>query len=161
MTLSKQMFGLIVCLAVAFLAAAIGAVASVRAADFYQQLVRPEWAPPSNVFGPVWSVLYLMMGVASWLMWRTRDSRSPAALRLYVVQLAANALWSWLFFAWRQGQWAFVEILVLWVLIVATVISFWRIRTLAGVLLLPYLLWVTFASVLAYNVWRMNPTLLG
>jgi tryptophan-rich sensory protein len=161
MSLRKQILGLIGWLMLAFIAAAIGAVASVQAADFYQGLVRPSWAPPAKVFGPVWSVLYLMMGISSWLIWRTRDLRSALPLTLYVVQLAANALWSWLFFAWHQGQWAFVEILVLWGLIVATTISFWRIRSLAGVLLLPYLLWVSFASGLAYNVWRLNPNLLG
>ena len=161
MSVSKQVVGLIVCLVVAFAAATVGAVASIRAADFYQTLVRPGWAPPANVFGPVWSALYLMMGISSWLIWRTRDTRSTTALGFYVVQLAANALWSWLFFAWHQGRWAFIEILVLWVLIVATIVSFSRIRPLAGVLLLPYLLWVSFASVLAYTVWRLNPELLG
>ena len=161
MSLRRQLFGLIAWLTLAFFAAAIGAAASIQAADFYRELVRPSWAPPANVFGPVWSVLYLMMGVSSWLVWRARHPKSVLALTLYVAQLAANALWSWLFFAWRQGRWAFVEILVLWLLIVVTTISFWRIRPLAGVLLLPYLLWVSFASVLAYNVWRLNPKLLG
>lgn len=153
--------GLIAWLLLAFLAAGIGAVASIQAADFYQGLARPSWAPPGMVFGPVWSVLYLLMGISSWLIWRTRDSQTALPLALYAVQLAANALWSWLFFAWHQGQWAFVEIIVLWVLIVATTISFWRIRPLAGVLLIPYLLWVSFASVLAYYVWRLNSNLLG
>ena len=161
MSPSKQVIGLIGWLTLAFLAAAVGAVASVRAADFYQELVRPSWAPPARLFGPVWSVLYVSMGISSWLVWREHQSKSRGPLALYVVQLAANALWSWLFFAWHQGQWAFVEILVLWILIVATVALFWRIRWLAGVLLLPYLLWVSFASILAYCVWQLNPKLLG
>jgi tryptophan-rich sensory protein len=101
------------------------------------------------------------MGISSWLVWREQKSGSRAALRLYIVQLAANALWSWLFFAWHRGQWAFVEIVILWFLIVATVVSFWRIRVLAGALLLPYLLWVSFAAVLAYHVWQLNPKLLA
>ena len=161
MSRSKQVLGLIGWLVLAFLAAAIGARASIQAGDFYQQLVRPSWAPPAQVFGPVWSTLYLMMGIASWLIWRTRDQRSIRSLALYVIQLAVNALWSWVFFAWHEGRWAFVVIIVLWFLILATTVSFWRIRALAGALFLPYLCWVSFASVLAYHVWRLNPKLLG
>ena len=158
---SKPILGLIGWLALAFFAAAIGAVASIQAAAFYQNLVRPSWAPPANVFGPVWTVLYLMMGISSWIVWRASEAKLAFPLVLYIVQLAANALWSWLFFAWHQGRWAFTEILVLWFLIATTVISFWRIRPVAGVLLVPYLIWVSFASVLAYAVWRLNPNLLG
>ena len=148
-------------LALAFCAAAVGAMASIRAADFYQELVRPDWAPPAKLFGPVWSVLYLLMGVSSWLVWRERATVTRQALTWYIVQLAINALWSWVFFVWRQGQWAFVHILVLWILIVATIALFRRVRPLAGVLLLPYLVWVSFAAVLAYRVWQLNPKLLG
>ena len=84
--------------------AAIGAVASASAGAFYQELSRPPWAPPSYVFGPVWTVLYLSMGVAAWLIWERRSSSGVrTALALFFVQLAANALWSWLFFGWRQG----------------------------------------------------------
>jgi tryptophan-rich sensory protein len=145
-----------------FAAAAAGGVASANAGDFYQQLVRPGWAPPPWLFGPVWSVLYLLMGIAAWLVWRERGFRGArAALTLFIVQLAANALWTWLFFAWRLGALAFGEILLLWVLIAATIAAFWRVRPLAGALLLPYLLWVTFAAALTFAVWRMNPALLG
>ena len=161
MSPTRQIIGLIGWLALAFVAAAAGAVASIRAPEFYQELVRPAWAPPGNLFGPVWSVLYFLMGLASWLVWREQHPKSGGALALYGVQLALNALWSWLFFAWREGQWAFIEIVVLWILIVAAVISFWRVRPLAGALLLPYLAWVSFASVLAFKVWRLNPRLLG
>jgi len=158
---AHQIVGLLGWLSLALIASAIGAVASIRAASFYQELVRPGWAPPGQVFGPVWTALYLMMGVASWLVWRERAALSRRALALYGVQLTVNALWSWLFFAWHQGLWAFVDIVVLWLLIVATVVAFWRIRPLAGALLVPYLLWVTFASFLAFNVWQLNPKLLG
>lgn len=157
----KQVLGLLVCLAVAFATAGLGAVASIRAAEFYQGLTQPPWAPPSSVFGPVWNFLYLCMGIASWLVWRARDDRGGVALGVYGVQLALNALWSWLFFAWHQGRWAFGEILILWVFIVATVVLFWRIRRLAAVLLLPYLAWVSFAACLAYTVWQLNPAALG
>lgn len=149
-------------LSVCFVAAAIGAVASVQAEGFYLQLVRPDWAPPAAVFGPVWTALYALIGIAAWLVWREKGFHAArAALILFLIQLVFNALWSWLFFAWHSGAWAFADIVLLWLLIVATVIAFWRVRRLAGALLFPYLLWVSFASVLNYSVWRLNPQLLG
>jgi tryptophan-rich sensory protein len=158
----EQILGLAGWLIVVFVAAAIGAVASAQAGPFYSELVRPDWAPPASLFGPVWTVLYALMGIAAWLVWRERGFRDARlALGLFLVQLALNALWSWLFFGWHLGAWAFADIVVLWVLIVATVIAFWRIRPLAGALLVPYLLWVSFAAFLNHAVWRLNPLLLG
>jgi tryptophan-rich sensory protein len=158
----EQILGLAGWLIVVFVAAAIGAVASAQAGPFYSELVRPDWAPPASLFGPVWTVLYALMGIAAWLVWRERGFRDARlALGLFLVQLALNALWSWLFFGWHLGAWAFADIVVLWMLIVATVIAFWRIRPLAGALLVPYLLWVSFAAFLNHAVWRLNPLLLG
>jgi len=158
----RQVIGLIGWLAVCFIAAGIGGVASMRAGSFYLSLDRPEWAPPATVFGPVWTTLYTLMAIAAWLVWREGGfERARTALGLFLAQLAINAVWSWMFFAWRLGGVAFADIIVLWVLLVATLISFWRIRPLAGVLLLPYLMWVSFAGVLNYSVWKMNPQALG
>jgi translocator protein len=160
--MGKQIVGLAGWLVVSFITAAIGAVASIEAAAFYSQLVRPEWAPPPGVFGPVWTTLYAMMGVAAWLVWREGGfAARRGALTLFLVQLGLNALWSWLFFAWKLGGPAFAEILVLWAAIVATLVAFWRVRKIAGVLLIPYLLWVSFASVLCFTVWQLNPRDLG
>lgn len=157
--MSSRAPGLAGWLLLAFAAAVVGAVASADAANFYAQLVKPPWAPPAWVFGPVWSVLYTLMGVAAWLVWRSpRPARG--ALWLFVAQLAANALWSWLFFAWRLGALAAVEVLVLLALIAASVLAFWRSSRTAALLLLPYLLWVAFASLLTWSVWRRNPGLL-
>lgn len=164
MTVSKQaqVGGFIAWLAICFIAAAIGAVASVQAGPFYLSLSRPAWAPPASVFGPVWTALYTLMAIAAWLVWREGGySNARAALNLFLAQLALNALWSWLFFAWHLGAVAFADILLLWVLLVATVIAFWRIRPLAGALLVPYVLWVSFAAALNYAVWKMNPGVLG
>jgi tryptophan-rich sensory protein len=162
MTHAKQFLGLVGWLLLSFAAAAIGAVASVQAADFYQQLAQPSWAPPSPVFGPVWSVLYALMGIAAWLAWREGGwHRQRGVLTLFVIQLALNALWSWLFFGWHRGALALADIVLLWLLIVATVIGFWRLRPLAGALLLPYLCWVSFASALNFAVWHLNPGMLG
>lgn len=162
MTISRIIPGLLGWLSLTFLAAAVGGYASASAGTFYQQLVRPEWAPPGWLFAPVWTVLYLMMGAAAFLVWKQRGFRTAGgALSLFVVQLTANALWTWLFFAWQHGALAFVEILVLWMLILGTTMAFWRIKSLAGLLLLPYLAWVTFAAALNYAVWQLNPGLLG
>jgi tryptophan-rich sensory protein len=146
-------------LAASFVAAALGAVATRQAPEFYAQLVRPDWAPPGWLFGPVWTLLYAMMAIAAWRVWR--KAGFGTALYLFLAQLALNALWSWLFFAWRLGGAAFGEILLLWLLIAATVAAFFRIDRLAAALLVPYLLWVSFACALTYAVWRANPQLLG
>lgn len=159
---SRQIFGLLGWLAITSAAAAVGAVASADAAGFYQQLVRPAWAPPGWLFAPVWTVLYLLMAVAAWLVWRARGfRRAGLALSLFLVQLAANALWTWLFFVWHLGGLAFAEIIILWVLILGTLITFWRVRPVAGALLVPYLAWVTLASALTFATWRLNPHLLS
>ncbi len=102
------------------------------------------------------------MGVAAWLVWREHGFRGARpALILYGVQLGANALWSWLFFAWQLGAVAFAEIVLLWLLIAATIWRFWPLHRTAAVLLLPYLAWVTFAAGLNFALWRLNPGILG
>ena len=162
MNVRTQILGLAGWLALSFLAAAAGGIASANADGFYVQLARPAWAPPPWLFGPVWTVLYVLMAIAAWLVWKARGfAGARAALALFVVQLALNALWTWIFFAWRQGAWAFAEILVLLVLIVLTAIAFFRVRPLAGALLMPYLAWVAFAAALTYSIWQINPQLLA
>ena len=144
-----------------FAFAALGAVGSSDAPTFYAQLSKPGWTPPPWVFGPVWSVLYLLMAVAAWLVWR--EAAHPgrrAAVVLFLVQLVANALWSWMFFAWRTGAGAMADVVLMLVLILATMAAFGRIRPVAAWLLLPYLAWVSFASFLTWTVWQANPTLL-
>ena len=161
-TRNRHLLGLAGWLVASFIAAAIGAAASIQAGAFYARLVRPDWAPPANVFGPVWTVLYILMGLAAWLVWREGGFRARRlALSLFLVQLAVNALWSWLFFGWHLGALAFADIVLLWGLLVATLVAFWRVRPVAGALLVPYLLWVSFATALSYSVWQHNPQLLG
>jgi len=159
---ASSLRGFIGWLAVTFVAALAGTIASLHAADFYAALDRPSWAPPAAVFGPVWTALYIAMAVAAWLVWRERGfAGARNALALFLVQLACNALWSWLFFAWHEGGLALADIAVLWVLVAATCVSFWRVRPLAAALLLPYLAWITFAAALNWAVWQRNPALLG
>lgn len=157
----RSALGLLGWLGACYATSAVGAVASIRAQGFYRELVRPEWAPPPWVFGPVWTALYALMAVAAWLVWRERGwAGARVPLALFVAQLAVNALWTWLFFAWRLGALATAEIALLWVLLLVTLVRFWRVRPLAGVLLVPYLAWVTFATALSFAVWRLNPALL-
>jgi len=158
----KDILGLVGWLILSFAVSAVGARASIEAKAFYAQLMQPEWAPPPWLFGPVWTALYAMMAVAAWLVWRSGGLRANRiALGLFIVQLVLNALWSWLFFAWNLGAWAFAEVLLLWLFIAATLGAFWRVRPLAGMVLVPYLLWVSFAAALTYAVWQLNPVLLG
>ena len=144
-------------------AGAIGAIASRNAGDLYGALARPPWAPPGWLFGPVWSTLYLLMGIAAWLVWRAEPATPAQAvgrrrgLALFVGQLALNALWTWLFFAWRQGAMAFGEIVLLVVAVAVTIWQFGRVRSLAAWLLVPYLGWVSFATALTWAVWQRNP----
>jgi len=144
-------------IAVTALFAVVGSLGSIQAPAFYAQLNQPDWAPPAWLFGPVWTVLYLMMAVAAWRV--SRAGRSPA-LYVYLVQLVLNALWSWLFFSWRMGAAAFACIIVLWLLIAATIALFRRIDQVAAALLLPYIAWVSFASALCFSIWQRNPGLL-
>jgi tryptophan-rich sensory protein len=149
--------------ALAAAAGAIGAIASRDAAVFYGGLAKPTWAPPGWLFAPVWSALYVLMGVAAWLVWRAKPMTAAAqasrgrGLALFIGQLALNALWSWLFFAWRLGAMAFGEILLLWLAVAMTTWQFGRVRPLAGWLLAPYLGWVSFATALTWAVWQGNP----
>lgn len=154
-----QALGLLGWLALVFVAAAVGALASVDAASFYLLLNKPAWAPPASAFGPVWSVLYALMGVSAWLVWREQCKLVGWALSLFIAQLLANALWSWLFFAWRLGVASFADVLLLLVLIVLTITAFFRVNRLAALLMVPYLAWVCLASALTWSVWQANPTL--
>jgi tryptophan-rich sensory protein len=124
---------------------------------WYESLAKPDWTPPGFIFAPVWTVLYILMGIAAWLVWQ-RDGfgASRLALSFFIGQLVLNALWSFLFFGAQRPDLAYLEIVVLWVTILITTILFWREKPLAGILLLPYLLWVSFASFLNLAIWQLN-----
>ncbi|MCE9614766.1 MAG: tryptophan-rich sensory protein [Lentisphaerae bacterium] len=138
-----------------FCAAATGVFVSTG--GWYAELAKPSWNPPGWLFGPVWTLLYAMMAVAAWLVWTRggwKAQRGP--LGLYLAQWALNALWTPLFFGFHRPGLAFAEILVLLLAVVATMIAFRRVRLSAGLLLFPYALWVGFATVLNFTIWRLN-----
>jgi translocator protein len=146
---------LVVLIVLCFAVAGLGGLATTPAIPtWYAGLAKPSWTPPGWVFGPVWSVLYLSMAVAAWLMWRKGNALVPLAL--FAVQLALNAAWSWLFFGLHNPGAALVDIVLLWAAIAATTIAFWRRSLVAGLLFVPYLAWVSFAAVLNWAIWRLN-----
>lgn len=143
---------LAVCLAVGFLA---GLVTQPAVETWYQTLVKPSWTPPDSVFAPVWTLLYILMAVAAWLVWRTGIDVKPAML-LFFSQLALNFAWSFLFFGARSPWLGLVCIGMLLVTVAICTFVFWRITKPAGLLFMPYLLWIGFAAALNFAVWRLN-----
>ena len=142
---------------VCFLAAGLGSLFTVASVEsWYTGLAKPSWTPPAWVFGPVWTALYAMMAVAGWLAWRRPDSARRAALRWFGIQLLLNVGWSAIFFGLQMPGLAFLEILALWLAIAATLMTSARVSRLAGVLLAPYLSWVSFAAALNFAIWRLN-----
>lgn len=123
--------------------------------SWYADLTKPEWNPPSWIFGPVWTLLYLMMAVAAWLVWKRVGWHR--ALVFYFIQLLLNAAWTPIFFGAHELGWALVVIILMWFAILLTIRTFFQISKPAGWMLAPYLAWVTFATFLNFTLWRMNP----
>lgn len=154
----RSVMGLGIWMGVCFGAAFLGsAITTPVVSIWYAGLVKPSWTPPNWVFGPVWSALYLMMAVAVWLVWRLGGfAKAAIPLTLFLVQLALNAAWSILFFGLRMPGLAFAEIVLLWFAILVTLVMFWRLNPIAGFLLVPYILWTTFAGALNLALWQLN-----
>lgn len=143
---------------VCYAAAGIGSrITRSSVNTWYQELHRPEWTPPRWMFAPVWTILYLLMALSAWLVWRDSAwATSRSALLLFAIQLVLNVMWSVVFFGLRQVGFAFGEILLLWMMVIATAVSFLSISLLAAWLLIPYLGWIGFASYLNFRIWQMN-----
>ncbi|MDP4625423.1 MAG: tryptophan-rich sensory protein [Akkermansiaceae bacterium] len=155
MTVKKKILGLMGWLVLCYAAAALGGI--FTPGEAYAELRKPDWNPPGWIFGPVWSVLYTMMAVAAWLVWKQCGfAAQRMTLGIFFVQLALNALWSPLFFGLQWMGIAFVEIVLMWFAILMTVVAFRKVSRPAAWLLMPYLLWVGFASVLNGTLWWMN-----
>ena len=138
----------------------IGSVATFPSIPtWYASLDKPPFNPPNWIFGPVWTTLYTLMGIAAFLVWRKgiRNREVKIALGIFVVQLVLNTLWSVIFFGLNSLAGGLVVIVVLWIAILLSIITFYRISKVAGVLLIPYILWVSFATILNFSLWQLNP----
>jgi benzodiazapine receptor len=155
-----DLLALVVFLVLSFAAAGFGALfttPAVKAGGWYSQIRKPSWTPPSWLFGPVWTALYVMMAVAGWWVWRQGGGEAQrGALGLFLAQLVLNAAWSWLFFGLHSPAAGLAGIGCLWIAILLTIVAFFHVSPLAGWLMVPYLLWVTFASGLNFTIWRLN-----
>lgn len=144
---------IVVCLGIG----GLGAMATTPEIDgWYRTIEKPTWNPPDWIFGPVWTTLYILMAIAGWRVWTMSNTKRTLPMSLFAIQLLLNLAWSFIFFAKHQPGWAFVEIIVLWLAITATMLTFFQRSKLAGALLIPYWAWVSFASVLNFTIWRMN-----
>lgn len=155
----KNWMKLVISVAVPVVIGFIGGQFSKPEIDgWYQSIEKPLWQPPNWVFGPVWTALYILMGISLYLVWKsnTPENRKRTAIALWIVQLVFNFLWSYIFFSLHELGWALAEILVLWVFILLTIFAFARISKLAAWLLVPYISWVSFASILAYTIYQLN-----
>jgi len=158
MTERTRWIGLVVFIVVCIGAGGLGSIATTPEIEgWYKTIAKPSWNPPGWIFGPVWTTLYIMMAIAVWLVWKHAGFKAAKLpLVLFGVQLLLNIAWSWIFFGMHQPGWAFAEIIVLWLAITATTILFFKKSKIAGGLMVPYLAWVSFASVLNFTIWRMN-----
>ncbi len=148
---------LAVFLGVSFIAAALGSVATSSSLDpWYANLDKPSWTPPGSLIGTVWSILYTLMGIAAWIVWRQVGWTLSLPLVLFGIQLGLNVLWSVVFFGLQNPAAGFVTIIVLWVAVLTTLVVFWQVAPLAGGLFVPYIAWVTFAGGLNFILWQMN-----
>lgn len=150
--LPKLIFTIIICEG----AGLVGSVFTFSAVPtWYQTLNKPTFSPPNAIFGPVWVILYFLMGISVYLIWNSRK-QVKGTLRLFWIHLFFNVTWSIMFFGLRNPFLGLINIFILWVLIVMVIYRFWKINKTAGLLLLPYLAWVTFATFLNYNIWLLN-----
>jgi len=147
---------LIVSIAVCLGAAGLGSLLATPALrPWYASLNKPDWTPPNWLFGPVWTILFVAMAIAAWLVWR-KVGLTAVPMQLFLLQLLLNVGWSALFFRLRSPGLAFAEIVMFWLAILATSIEFWKAAPAAGWLLLPYLVWVSYAAALNCSIWRLN-----
>ena len=156
---NKNIFKFVISILAPQLAGGIGSIfTSNSISGWYTKLIRPELAPPNWVFGPVWTTLFLLMGISAFLVWKNGVDKKEVkvALGVFLIQLILNTTWSILFFGLQNPALAFAEIIVLWLFIGLNILKFYKISKLAGWLLVPYLLWVSFASYLNYAFWMLN-----
>ncbi|WP_090993169.1 TspO/MBR family protein [Pedobacter insulae] len=154
-----QILPFIICLLIPLAVGALGSFFTFESVKtWYTTLNKPSFNPPNNIFGPVWTTLYILMGIASYLVWKQRKTAAGynRAILIYILQLILNLMWSFLFFYLQQIGFALIEIGVLWIFLVMNAILFYRIHKVAGLLYIPYILWVSFATYLTYSIYMLN-----
>ena len=155
--MSKLLPKIIICV---IICVGLGAASGFSTADsisgWYQTIQKPSWNPPNWLFAPVWTLLYTLMGISLALIWHSRHVLKKTALFLFVVQFVLNLLWSYIFFGRHEMQLALLEIMLMWIMIFLTIIYFYRINKSAAWLMIPYLLWVSFATFLNYSLYALN-----
>ncbi len=153
--MKKLFVSILICVATGAIAGYI--TAGESSGEWFKALNKPSFQPPSWLFGPVWTFLYIMMGIALWKVWNTANSRERnMAITIFFAQLLFNFIWSIIFFSWHSVGLALIDILILWVLILSTIFSFARVSKTSAWLLVPYIVWVSFATILNYTIWKMN-----
>jgi translocator protein len=158
MTSTRQIIALAISIVICLSVAGLGSLLTVPSIEpWYSTLQKPQWTPPNWLFGPVWTMLYLCMAVAVWLVWREAGfAHARFPLALFAIQLALNVAWSGIFFGLRSTGFALVEIICLWAFILATTFAFWPASRVAALLMVPYLMWSAFAAILNAAIWRLN-----
>lgn len=152
LTLTAGLAGFVLLVAVV---ASAGAM--FKPGDWYEALAKPPWTPPNWVFPVAWTLLYLMIAIAGWQIWREAGFGGAClAFLLYFVQLVLNAAWSWMFFGLHRVDLAMIDVTVLWIIVLANTIAFFMVQPGAAILLIPYLIWITYAAALNFAIWQMN-----
>jgi translocator protein len=155
----SNIFKLVISIAIPVAVGSISGFFTISGVEsWYQTIVKPSWNPPNWIFGPVWTTLYIMMGVALYLVWKSDSSGmlKKTAIALFSVQLVLNFFWSFIFFNQHQVSWALVEIIAMWIFILLTIFAFANVSKTAAWLLVPYIAWVSFATILNYTIWQLN-----
>jgi translocator protein len=151
---------IIIAIAIPLIAGGIsGFFTTSEISGWYQTITKPSWNPPNWLFGPVWTMLYILMGIALYLVWKNETAEASikrTAIILFAIQLLLNFFWSLIFFKQHQIGWAFIEIIAMWFFILLTIFAFAKVNTAAAWLLVPYICWVSFASILNYTIWKLN-----
>ncbi len=150
---------LIICISIPLvIGATSGFFTASGVESWYQTINKPSWNPPNRIFAPVWTSLYIIMGIAIFLVWKANAGKElkKTAVILFAIQLLLNFCWSFIFFYQQQPGWAFVEIIALWLFILLTIFAFAKVNKTAAWLLVPYISWVSFAAILNYTIWKLN-----
>jgi len=157
MVRTNSVLTLIICIAIPLVAGSVSGMLTSKTDGWYDSLTRPSFNPPGYLFGILWPVLYILMGISLYLIWKSQPGNlRTMALWVFAIQMILNFLWSFIFFRFHRIGWAFAEILLVWISIVVMIIVFYKISRTAGLLQIPYLLWVTFASILNGSYWLLN-----